>query len=398
LTPLSRFFAYNAAGYRVEQGAGSTDDVEYVFDLSGNQVATVQPGTNTLWYTDLFDNGRHWVTFNGDAQFLHTDWVGTVRAVTSLSGVTNQQCTGLPFGDDLSCTSSITQYMGLSGTFLDGYDNLDHFPYRQYTPTEGRWVTPDPAGLAAADPTDPQTWNRYDYVMNNPLSFIDPTGLACYPLEKAMFGSCAGFMNNGVNFGSNWNEFGILATLLGPGQTGVVTATIGGVPVSETATYYGGDLSLLNLIGGSDSWGWNFTKSLFGGFALPHFGSGSCLGVAASGFTSAASAAGSASDNAQKYAPVLIQAANPGNASAVSGALYFTANAAQQMGAPAQDVAAYTIAAGAATGAASTLSALGESALSVAKNPYAFALAAEATAAYGVYQEGVAAYRGQCTF
>ena len=171
------FFAYNAAGFRVEQGAGSTDDVEYVFDLSGNQVATVQPGTNTLWYTDLFDNGRHWVTFNGDAQFLHTDWVGTVRAVTSLSGVTNQQCTGLPFGDDLSCTSSITQYMGLSGTFLDGYDNLDHFPYRQYTPTEGRWVTPDPAGLAAVDPTNPQTWNRYAYVTNNPVSFTDPLGL-----------------------------------------------------------------------------------------------------------------------------------------------------------------------------------------------------------------------------
>jgi YD repeat-containing protein len=102
------FFAYDAAGFRVEQGVGSTDSVEYVYDLSGNAVATVQPGTNILEYTELFDNGRHWVTFNGDAQFLHADWVGTVRAVTNLSGVTNQQCTGLPFGDDLSCTSSIT--------------------------------------------------------------------------------------------------------------------------------------------------------------------------------------------------------------------------------------------------------------------------------------------------
>jgi hypothetical protein len=100
----------------------------------------------------------------------------------------------------------------------------------------------------------------------------------------------------------------------------------------------------------------------------------------------------------QKYAPALIQAANPGNASAVSSALYFTANAAQQMGGPAQDVAAFTIAAGAVTGAASSLSALGQSALSVAKNPYVLLGAADAALLYGVVNEGIAAYRGQCTF
>jgi hypothetical protein len=53
---------------------------------------------------------------------------------------------------------------------------------------------------------------------------------------------------------------------------------------------------------------------------------------------------------------------------------------------------------GAVTGAASSLSTFGESALAVARNPYALAFAAEATAAYGVYKEGVAAYRGKCTF
>ncbi len=40
-------------------------------------------------------------------------------------------------------------------------------------------MVPDPAGLAAVDITNPQTWNRYAYLANNPLNAIDPKGLYC---------------------------------------------------------------------------------------------------------------------------------------------------------------------------------------------------------------------------
>ena len=43
----------------------------------------------------------------------------------------------------------------------------------------GRWMTPDPAGLAAVDPGNPQSWNRYAYVLNNPMSYVDASGLSC---------------------------------------------------------------------------------------------------------------------------------------------------------------------------------------------------------------------------
>jgi hypothetical protein len=40
-------------------------------------------------------------------------------------------------------------------------------------------MSPDPSGLSAENPANPQSWNLYSYVLNNPLVHIDPTGLDC---------------------------------------------------------------------------------------------------------------------------------------------------------------------------------------------------------------------------
>jgi RHS repeat-associated protein len=50
------------------------------------------------------------------------------------------------------------------------------FLLRQLDPKQGRWISPDPAGLAAVDPASPQSWNRYAYVLNNPLAMVDLLG------------------------------------------------------------------------------------------------------------------------------------------------------------------------------------------------------------------------------
>jgi RHS repeat-associated protein len=57
------------------------------------------------------------------------------------------------------------------------YNEYD-FPAREYG-IQGRWPSPDPAGLAAVDPSNPQSWDRYAYVLNDPLTLVDPTGLDC---------------------------------------------------------------------------------------------------------------------------------------------------------------------------------------------------------------------------
>src|SRR5689334_9770236 len=52
------------------------------------------------------------------------------------------------------------------------------FLFREYSQVEGRWLSPDPAGLAVVNPEDPPSWNRYAYVGNMPLNFVEPLGLA----------------------------------------------------------------------------------------------------------------------------------------------------------------------------------------------------------------------------
>jgi RHS repeat-associated protein len=52
-----------------------------------------------------------------------------------------------------------------------------HTLNRQYESGFGRWLTADPAGKDAAHLDNPQTWNMYAYVTNNPMTLTDPSGL-----------------------------------------------------------------------------------------------------------------------------------------------------------------------------------------------------------------------------
>jgi hypothetical protein len=53
---------------------------------------------------------------------------------------------------------------------------LDYFGARYFASTQGRFTSPDPL-LSSGTVEDPQSWNRYSYVLNNPLRLIDPDGL-----------------------------------------------------------------------------------------------------------------------------------------------------------------------------------------------------------------------------
>ena len=65
-----------------------------------------------------------------------------------------------------------------TGKERDTESGLDYFGARYYASSMGRFSSPDPSGLVFADPSNPQSLNLYSYSLNNPLKFVDPTGLA----------------------------------------------------------------------------------------------------------------------------------------------------------------------------------------------------------------------------
>ena len=67
---------------------------------------------------------------------------------------------------------------GFGGHRHDAELGLIYMNGRYYVPSAGRFVSPDPV---VPNPANPQAWNRYSYVYNNPVTLSDPTGhIPCY--------------------------------------------------------------------------------------------------------------------------------------------------------------------------------------------------------------------------
>ena len=110
----------------------------------------------------------------GGGYFQHADWLGSSRFAATGGGTVAYDRAYAPFGEPYAETASTNR--DFTGQTEDTTPGLYDFLYRQQSQSQGRWLVPDPAGLAAVDLTNPQTWNRYAYVGNNPNNRIDPSG------------------------------------------------------------------------------------------------------------------------------------------------------------------------------------------------------------------------------
>ena len=112
-----------------------------------------------------------------------------------------------PYGEQYSVSGGVgVAGASFAGNNEDTRTNLYDAQFREYG-IQGRWPSPDPAGIAAANPANPQSWNRYAYVLNNPLLFIDPTGLHLVCMAGEMY-DVFDYSVNGEYSGTEYDDMG----------------------------------------------------------------------------------------------------------------------------------------------------------------------------------------------
>jgi len=108
-----------------------------------------------------------------------TDQVGSVRLIVQSGGKRGayQRIDYDSFGRVLNDTWPGFQPFGFAGGLYDPDTGLVRFGARDYDPEIGRWLTKDPIRFDGGI-------NLYAYVNNDPVNYIDPTGLRSRILNR----------------------------------------------------------------------------------------------------------------------------------------------------------------------------------------------------------------------
>ena len=158
-------------------GAGSDQLNE--FDLSGN----VLFGNVTLAGRLVARRDA-----SGNIHYFFRDHLGSERISVNASGTVEDNIDYYPWGAGAPPTSYTTNTPYTFDSYLyDSETSTYHTDFRQQSFSLGRWLRPDPYD-GSYDPSNPQSFNRYSYVLNNPVSLIDPNGLDDCPPVVAIAG------------------------------------------------------------------------------------------------------------------------------------------------------------------------------------------------------------------
>jgi RHS repeat-associated protein len=180
---------------------------------NGQQVCTFE--TNSAIYNGSSTDTNH------VAYYYSEDNINSSCALSSGATPVSQQEINVyyPFGRTMAGTlqASFQVSRRFTGQILDAESGLYYFNARYYDPELGRFTQPD---STIADLSNPQSYNRYSYCVNNPLRYTDPDGRA--PSDWANAWSSA--INRGATYVSAgpshwiWN-----------GTVGTVNSLVGGL-------------------------------------------------------------------------------------------------------------------------------------------------------------------------
>ena len=157
---------YDGTGKRVRKGGALYFGSDYEMR-----------GTTGVYH--LYANGQRVVSIrlDGNVQYYHPDYLGSTSLVTDQSGSMVEAIQYYPFGTYLpSPPTTQGNFPKVNYTFTGQEDDdtgFYNYVARLYDPLIGRFISPD---TFVPKPMNPQSFNRYSYVLNNPVSYRDPSG------------------------------------------------------------------------------------------------------------------------------------------------------------------------------------------------------------------------------
>ena len=175
-------YLLNGLGQRVSKsGSGVTSGRNtFVYDEAGHLIGEYNASgallKETVWLGDMPVG----VLLPSAINYAYPDHLGAPWTIANQSGATIWTWNRDPFGTTAP-TGSFTYNFRFPGQYFDKETGLSYNYYRDYDPTTGRYVQSDPIGLKGGG------LSTYAYVRGNPLSYIDPSGLA-YFASRALEG------------------------------------------------------------------------------------------------------------------------------------------------------------------------------------------------------------------
>ena len=163
---------------------------------NGNVLAEAD-GSGSLTAEYIYFNGKRIARIDLPANTVHyylSDHLGSTSKIISAAGAVEEESDYTAFGTELLGSSGVNHYKFTSKE-RDSETGLDYFGARYYDSAMGRWMSPDwkskPEPVPYASLDNPQTFNLYSYVGNNPLSKADADGHCSSPsVGKGQVGIC----------------------------------------------------------------------------------------------------------------------------------------------------------------------------------------------------------------
>ena len=197
---------------------------------SMSEISRREPGSSTQRSTYYLAGKAIATRINGTTNddglyFFHSDHLGSATVMSYGEGhagqtegtkVAGSETRYLPFGDwRTEPTANLTE-LGYTGHHHDNLQDNDlgliYMNARFYVGGIGRFASAD---TIVPDPTNPQAYNRYSYVINNPLRYTDPDGHTFWDVVDTIFLglSVAEMSANPTWANAGWLALDVIGTL-----------------------------------------------------------------------------------------------------------------------------------------------------------------------------------------